>query len=57
MADLAMTWKSLGRDQDAIELMRVAVELYTKVLGSEDPRTAKCVEALEQWTYQSGDVT
>ena len=54
MANLAMARKGLGRDQDAEELMRRTVDLSVKVLGSNHPRTVKCVRDLEVWRDQSG---
>lgn len=50
MAGLAIIWKRLGRDQDAVELMRKVVDRRRDVLGSEHPKTVASTEFLHDWS-------
>lgn len=50
MSNLALTWKSLGRDQDAMELMQRVLHLRTDILGSEHSYTVASAEILDDWT-------
>jgi hypothetical protein len=49
MANLAFTWKSLGRDHDALELMRECLLLLKQKLGVDHPDTIFSLEALNEW--------
>jgi hypothetical protein len=49
MANLAHTWKSQGRDQEAIGLMKQAERLQREILGIDHPETTACSETVENW--------
>jgi len=49
MANLAHTWKSQARNDDAISLMEKCLELQKRILGPRHPDTESSVEAVNQW--------
>lgn len=49
MHDLAMTWKSRGRRDDAISLMGECLQLRRSVLGPEHPFTKDSDRTLKRW--------
>lgn len=49
IANLAHTWKSQGRDEDAITLMMQAGKVQMEVLGVDHPDTIASVQTLETW--------
>jgi hypothetical protein len=50
MANLAVTWKSQGRDKEAVGLMKQAERLQREILGIDHPETMACSETVESWT-------
>ena len=48
IANLAWTWKHLGRNPDAWDLMQKTVDLSRKTLGSQHPDTVKRAKNLEK---------
>jgi hypothetical protein len=48
MANLAYDWKSQGRDEEAITLMKQAESRRVKVLSIEHPDTIASLQTLEQ---------
>ncbi|KAH9214856.1 hypothetical protein DL95DRAFT_389167, partial [Leptodontidium sp. 2 PMI_412] len=49
MANLAFTWKSQGRVDDAINLMEECVTLRTQTIGINHAKTVACQTALLEW--------
>jgi hypothetical protein len=49
MANLAHTWKSQGRDGEAIELLKRAEELQQQVLGFDHYLTVGSTQTLYKW--------
>jgi hypothetical protein len=49
MANLAYTWKSMGRIRDAIDLMRTCIRFQEVRLGVDHPNTQSSVLALDSW--------
>jgi hypothetical protein len=49
MVNLAQTWKSQGRDEEAVTLMQKAVNLRKEKLGSDHPHTVQSIEILDNW--------
>jgi Tetratricopeptide repeat len=49
MANLARTWKSQGRNQEAIALMRQVERLQREVLGIDHRQTMNSSEAMQSW--------
>lgn len=48
MHNLAYTWKSQSRNEEAISLMEDHFELWNQVLGPEHPDTETSLEALRE---------
>jgi hypothetical protein len=53
MNNLPFTWKSPGRDHDALELMRECSVLRKQKLGADHPDTISSFEASSEWETQS----
>ena len=53
MANLAYTWKSQGRDEEAIELLGRAEELQKQILGSDHHLTIGSTRILYEWQMPS----
>ncbi|KAI1149240.1 P-loop containing nucleoside triphosphate hydrolase protein [Nemania diffusa] len=49
MNNLAHTWKSQGRDQDALELMEKCYHARIRVSGPEHPHTQLSLSAIQKW--------
>jgi DNA-binding winged helix-turn-helix (wHTH) protein len=49
MANLAMTWKDQGRDNDAMALLQKCVEALRRVLGTNHPETLDVLSILNDW--------
>jgi hypothetical protein len=49
MNDLALTWKSQGREQQALDMMIECAELKKHKLGLNHPDIIKHIEMLEKW--------
>ena len=49
MNDLAYTWKSQDRNEEAIDLMKQAKGLLRERLGTDHPLTMSCVQTLYEW--------
>ena len=47
--NLAYTWKSLGRDVEALQLMEQCFELRTQKLGADHPDTIGSRKTLLKW--------
>ena len=52
MNNLAVTWRSLGRRKDAVDLMQTCAELRALSLGENHPYTKSSLEALEEWRVE-----
>ena len=50
MANLAVTYRSQGRWDEAIELIQVVVNLRTKIIGVNHPDTLDAVDLLDEWS-------
>ena len=48
--NLAWTWKSCGRDMDALKLITGCLGLLKKTLGDSHPNTVACGETVKAWT-------
>jgi hypothetical protein len=55
MANLARTWKSQDRHQEAIALMRQAERLQREILGIDHRQTMNSSEALQSWLAKDVD--
>lgn len=53
MHNLAYTWKSQGRNEEATSLMRNRFELRNQILGPKHSDTETSLKALREW--QSGE--
>jgi hypothetical protein len=49
MVNLAYTWKSQGRDEEAFALMNQAERGLNEVLGSDHPYTVASLQTLKEW--------
>ena len=49
MSNLDFTWKGLGRDAEVIQLMKVCVQLRTRILGATHPHSLSFKEMLSGW--------
>ena len=56
MNNLAIMWKSQGRNEEAIVLMKECVELRKKVLGPSHPDTEQSLEALRLFGVREDEV-
>ncbi|KAK4221280.1 hypothetical protein QBC38DRAFT_377391, partial [Podospora fimiseda] len=54
MANLAHTWKQLGRHHDALNLMQYSVEGHNRVLGPDHPHTISYQSWLTKWLPEGG---
>ncbi|KAK3338064.1 hypothetical protein B0H65DRAFT_477643 [Neurospora tetraspora] len=50
MANLAFTWNSQGRHEDALALMQDCVEARQRVLGPEHPDTLSSLATVSKWS-------
>jgi hypothetical protein len=50
MANLARTWKSCGRDTDALELITECLRLMKVILGDSHSNTVACSLTVKAWT-------
>jgi hypothetical protein len=55
MHNLAFTWRSLGRDAEAMASLQQCVELRQRVLGAGHPDLLSSQTALEQWEAEGID--
>ena len=53
MANLAFTWKSQGRNLEAILLLKECFQLQTHKLGPQHPDTESSLETLNKWQMES----
>jgi len=49
MANLVFTWRSQGRDADALVLMESCAQVRQRVLGINHPDTISSVSTIESW--------
>jgi len=49
MANLAYMWKGLGRDAEAIQLMKECVQRQSRILGVKHPQFSSCHVMLGRW--------
>lgn len=56
MANLAFTWKFLGRNAEAVELLRTCLAKQKKILGLNHPSTLSNSEKLLEWETAALDV-
>lgn len=54
MANLAFTWKSQGRLDEALALMRRCVEFQQRILGPDHPSTISNFCTLRRWERVGG---
>lgn len=52
MANLAFTWKGLGRDAEAIQLMKDCVQRRTRILGAKHPNSLSSQLTLARWNAE-----
>ena len=57
MSNRDFTWKGLGRDAEAIQLMKVCVQLRTSILGATHPHSLSSKEALTKWEAERLDIS
>lgn len=57
MANIAFTWKSSGRNAEAIELLRTCLGKREQILGLNHPDTLNTSSALLEWTPEALDVS
>ncbi|KAK3947443.1 hypothetical protein QBC32DRAFT_224161, partial [Pseudoneurospora amorphoporcata] len=50
MANLAFTWNSQGRHEDALALMQDCVEARERVFGPEHPDTLSSLATVSEWS-------
>jgi len=55
MANLAFTWKSQGRNAEAMALIRQCVQQRQRVLKPSHPDLKSCLAALEEWESEEGE--
>ena len=53
MNNLAITWKSLGRNSEALALMDKCVQLREQILGSNHPHTVISLGILDEWKTEN----
>jgi hypothetical protein len=56
MANLAITWKGQGRNEEAVKLMSECVQLRTQILGANHPFTLSSIKALSGWEFENLDM-
>ncbi|KAJ5094355.1 hypothetical protein N7456_010216 [Penicillium angulare] len=56
MSSLAHTWKALGQETKAIDLLRICVEKQRQILGPDHPDTQGEIETLGEWEIELEDV-
>jgi Tetratricopeptide repeat len=57
MNNLAFTWKELGRDAEAMQLMRHCVRCQTCTLGATHPHSLSSHKALSKWEAERSDTS
>ncbi|PVH91428.1 hypothetical protein DM02DRAFT_342936 [Periconia macrospinosa] len=57
MNNLAFTWKSPGRDAEAIELMKECVCLRRYVFGTTHPHYTSALGVLSRWEMEAAGVS
>ena len=55
MANLAYTWKSQDRLEDALDLMKTCFHHQQQVLGRDHPDTVSTLFSLKEWQEQDGN--
>jgi hypothetical protein len=53
MNNLAFTWKSHGRDHDALRLMKECFLIRKQKLGADHPHTVSSLGAINKWESAS----
>jgi Tetratricopeptide repeat len=53
MNNLAFTWKGLGRNKEALELMEECVALRTRIIGTNHPYTLSSSTVFLGWQKDS----
>jgi len=56
MNNLAFIWKGLGRDKEAIELMKECVALRTRTIGVNHPQTLSSGTTLLGWRTEELEI-
>ena len=57
MANLSLTWKSSGRNTEAIEILRSCLAKQEQILGMNRPDNLSNSETLLEWETEMLDVT
>jgi hypothetical protein len=55
MANLAHTWKSQSRNEEAILLMEKCLELQKRILGHHHPKTETSLKSLNRWQRENSE--
>ncbi|KAF2787606.1 hypothetical protein K505DRAFT_257322, partial [Melanomma pulvis-pyrius CBS 109.77] len=55
IANLAYTWKSQSRNEEAILLMEKCVKLQKRILGYHHPDTKVSIKNLNSWQIESSE--
>ncbi|OCK72663.1 hypothetical protein K432DRAFT_104562, partial [Lepidopterella palustris CBS 459.81] len=56
MNNLAHTWKSQSRNEDAILLMRKCCQLLNQILGPRHPHTEASLKTLSEWLIENLEI-
>ncbi|OCK74139.1 hypothetical protein K432DRAFT_311312, partial [Lepidopterella palustris CBS 459.81] len=56
MANLALTFKGQGRNEEAVKLMSESVRLTTLILGADHPFTLSLIGELDSWKLENLDI-
>ena len=56
MHNLAYTWKSQSRNNEAISLMKNCFELRNQILGPEHPGTEISLQTLREWEDREDEI-
>jgi len=51
--NLAFFWKDIGRQEDALDLIQICLDLRQQVLGIDHPDTVSTLSTLEAWRNKS----
>jgi hypothetical protein len=55
MANMAHTWKSQCRNEEAILLIEKCLELQKRILGRHHPNTETSLKALNRWQRENSE--
>ncbi|KAH7019014.1 hypothetical protein EDB80DRAFT_561905, partial [Ilyonectria destructans] len=54
MSNLAYTWKSMGKSEEALDLMLDCVSLSKQILGPDHPDTTGSCRVVNKWRSEAG---